>query len=168
MGCDGIMKYFYVLHSESFVAFEWVEMYKYFSANVYTSPNSGGVCFFSRPPVWAASAGSLRSLATASLEVAQDPKRLTTEYGLVHYVTAPIDGLSRHLDFVFSIRLARVARPQATRGYWAYFLVPWKGSIIIASADDLAMPSDLIQPAKAGSGTAVPFPRVARRRATRG
>ena len=75
------MKYFYVLHSESFVAFERAEMYKNFSANVYTSPNSGGACFFSRPPVWAASAGSLRSLATASLEVAQEAKRLTTEYG---------------------------------------------------------------------------------------
>ena len=36
---------------------------------------------FSRPPVWAASAGSLRSLAVASLEVAQEAKRLTTEYG---------------------------------------------------------------------------------------
>ena len=74
--------------------------------------------FFSRPPVWAASAGSLRSLAIASLEVVQESKRLTTEYGLVHYVTAPIDGLSRHLDFVSSIRSA-TGCPSA--GY------PWKG-----------------------------------------
>jgi len=40
------MKYFYVLHSESFVAFEWVELYRNFSANVYTRPNSGDACFF--------------------------------------------------------------------------------------------------------------------------
>ena len=40
------MKYFYILNCESFVAFEWVEMYKNFSANVYTSPNSGGAAFF--------------------------------------------------------------------------------------------------------------------------
>ena len=46
MGGAGIMKYFYVLHSESFVAFEQVELYKNFSANVYTSPNSGDACFF--------------------------------------------------------------------------------------------------------------------------
>ena len=57
MGGAGIMKYFYVLHSESFVAFEWVEMYKYFSANVYTSPNSGGACFFRACPY-----GRLRGL----------------------------------------------------------------------------------------------------------
>ena len=40
------MKYFYVFNCKSFVAFEWVELYKNFSANVYTSPNSGGPSFF--------------------------------------------------------------------------------------------------------------------------
>jgi len=40
------MKYFYILHYQCFASFEWVELYKNFSANVYTSPNSGGACFF--------------------------------------------------------------------------------------------------------------------------
>ena len=109
MGGDGIMKYFYVLRWQFFASFEQVELYKNFSANVYTSPNSGGVCFFSRPPVWAASAGSLRSLATASLEVAQESKRLTTEYGRQERA---------RLNRVSSIRSA-TGCPSA--GY------PWKG-----------------------------------------
>ena len=40
------MKYFYILQSTCFASFEEVELYKNFSANVYTSLNSGGACFF--------------------------------------------------------------------------------------------------------------------------
>ena len=40
------MKYFYVLHFKCFASFKEVELYKNFSANVYSSPNSGDACFF--------------------------------------------------------------------------------------------------------------------------